>query len=302
MAWRRWTASEYETIGALGTMVMVSDLEAVIYAGHLCNVYGMDTISTGGTIALACELFEEGLLTPADTGGLEIRFGDAETVHRLISMIARREGFGDVLAEGSAALAERYGVPERAIVVNRLECRCTTRAFVGMAVTYALSPRGACHMEGDMYGVDTGQGPAVELGILPGDRFEMTEEKGRIAARNQAWRNLYNAMILCQFQNPGVEPVRAALSRGHRLGPVPGGPAGGREAHRHPEASAEHAPGLTRADDRLPAAAEPLDSGGAAGVVPDLATLLAGAMPNTAGTPRPAAPTEAALKAAGLGG
>ncbi len=112
---------EYETIGALGTMVMVSDLEAVIYAGHLCNVYGMDTISTGGTIALACELFEEGLLTPADTGGLEIRFGDAETVHRLISMIARREGFGDVLAEGSAALAERYGVPERAIVVNRLE-------------------------------------------------------------------------------------------------------------------------------------------------------------------------------------
>ncbi|MEE9617727.1 MAG: aldehyde ferredoxin oxidoreductase family protein, partial [Anaerolineae bacterium] len=204
---------EYETLGAFGSLAMVDDLEAVIYAGHLCNVYGVDTISTGCTIALACEMFERGIISAADTGGLEIRYGDVQMTHRLIEMIAHRDGFGDVLAEGSAVLAERFGVPELAVTVNRLEVPMhDPRAFAGMAVSYALSPRGACHMEGDMYGVDMGMGPARELGIFPGDRFDATEEKGRIAARQQAWRNLYNAMSLCQFQNPGVERVLAALN------------------------------------------------------------------------------------------
>jgi aldehyde:ferredoxin oxidoreductase len=112
------------------------------------------------------------LLTSADTGGLEIRYGDSDTIIQLLEMMAQRDGFGDQLAEGSAALAERYGVPELAVTVNRLEVPMhDPRAFAGMAVTYALSPRGACHMEGDMYGVDTGQGAPVELGIIPGDRF-----------------------------------------------------------------------------------------------------------------------------------
>ncbi|MCX8067318.1 MAG: aldehyde ferredoxin oxidoreductase family protein [Anaerolineae bacterium] len=293
---------EYETVGALGTMVMVSDLEAVIYAGHLCNVYGLDTISTGCTIALACELFEEGIITPADTGGLEIRFGDAETIHRLISMMAFREGFGDVLAEGSAALAERFGVPERAVVVNRLEVPMhDPRAFVGMAVTYALSPRGACHMQGDMYGVDTGQGPATELGILPGDRFEMTEEKGHIAARQQAWRNLYNSMILCQFQNPGVERVLAALNAvtGWGLAPEDLLEAGKRIVTLKRVLNMRR--GVSRADDRLPVPLlVPLESGGAAGVVPDLEVMLAGAYAEFGWDPQTGAPTEAALAAAGL--
>jgi aldehyde:ferredoxin oxidoreductase len=80
--------------------MMIDDLEAVICAGHLCNIYGMDTISTGCTIALACEMFERGIIGPSDTGGVEIRYGNIEAVHRLIEMIARREGFGDLLAEG----------------------------------------------------------------------------------------------------------------------------------------------------------------------------------------------------------
>jgi aldehyde:ferredoxin oxidoreductase len=218
-------------------------------------------------------------------------------------MMARREGFGDVLAEGSAALAERFGVPDRAIVVNRLEVPMhDPRAFVGMAVTYALSPRGACHMEGDMYGVDTGQGPAVELGILPGDRLEMTEEKGRVAARNQAWRNLYNAMILCQFQNPGVERVLAALNGATGWGWAPEDllEAGKRIVTLKRVLNMRR--GLTRASDRLPAPLlEPLETGGAAGVVPDLEVLLAGAYAEYGWDPQTGAPTEAALKAAGLG-
>jgi aldehyde:ferredoxin oxidoreductase len=270
---------EYETIAAFGSLAMVDDLEAVIYAGHLCNVYGLDTISAGCTIALACEMFERGVLTADETGGLEIRYGDTETMHRLIEMMAHREGFGDLLAEGSAALAERFGVPELAATVNRLEVPMhDPRAFSGMAVSYALSPRGACHMQGDMYGVDTGQGAAVELGIVPGDRFEASEQKGRIAARQQAWRNLYNALTLCQFQNPGVERLLTALNAatgwGMELDDLM--TLGKRIVMLKRLLNLKR--GQELVEDRLPALLErALEDGGTEGNVPDLDMLLTGA-------------------------
>jgi aldehyde:ferredoxin oxidoreductase len=270
---------EYETLGALGTLPMVDDLEAVIYAGHLCNVYGLDTISVGCTIALACELFDRGIIDRGDTGGVEIRYGDAGMVHRLIEMIAHREGFGDVLAEGSAVLAERCGVPELAVTVNRLEVPVhDPRAFAGMTVSYALSPRGACHMQGDMYAVDTGQGPAVELGIEPGDRFDSTPDRGRVAARQQVWRSVYNALILCQFQNPGVERLVGALN-----GVTGWGLEAGDLLHVGRRIVAlkrllNLRRGLTRKDDCLPVLLlQPLEDGGTEGTVPDVEMLLSGA-------------------------
>jgi len=294
---------EYETLGALGSLPMVNDLEAVIYAGHLCNVYGLDTISTGCTIALAYEMFERGILTPAQAGGLEVRYGDARMLHRLIEMIARREGLGDLLAEGSAALAEHFGVPELAVTVNRLEVPLhDPRAFAGMAVTYALSPRGACHMEGDMYGVDTGQGPPVELGVLPGDRFEASQEKGHIAARHQAWRNLYNALTLCQFQNPGAERLLAALNgaTGWGLQAEDMITLGKRIATLKRLLNLRR--GLTRANDRLPdLLMRPLNSGGTEGTVPDVETLLAGAYAEYGWDPETGKPTPQTLEGLGLG-
>jgi aldehyde:ferredoxin oxidoreductase len=270
---------EYETVASFGSLAMVDDLEAVIYAGHLCNVYGLDTISTGCTIALACEMFERGILTETDTGGLRIHYGDSGMMHRLIEMVAHREGFGDLLAEGSAALAERFHVPALAATVNRLEVPMhDPRAFSGMAVTYALSPRGACHMQGDMYGVDTGQGPAVELGIVPGDRFEDTEEKGRIAARQLAWRSLYNALTLCQFQNPGVERLLEALNAatGWNLQPGDLMALGGRIVALKRMLNVRR--GVQIADDSLPdLLLKPLEEGGTEGRIPDLGALLTGA-------------------------
>jgi aldehyde:ferredoxin oxidoreductase len=293
---------EYETLGALGTLVMVDDLEAVIYAGYLCNVYGLDTISTGSTIALACEMFERGVITTADADGMEIRYGDAGMVHRLIEMMARREGFGDALADGNAALAERFGVPGWSVTVNRLEVPMhDPRAFAGLAVTYALSPRGACHMEGDMYGVDTGQGPPVELGIIPGDRFDMTEEKGRIAARQQAWRNLYNAMTLCQFQNPGVARIVAALNgvTGWGLEADDLMTLGKRIVTLKRMLNLRR--GVTRADDRLPELLlKPLD-GGTEGAVPDVDTLLSGAYAEYGWSPETGRPTPETLAELSLG-
>jgi aldehyde:ferredoxin oxidoreductase len=293
---------EYETLGALGTLLMVNDLEAVIYAGHLCNVYGMDTISTGATLALACEMFERGVLTAADTGGIEMRFGDVEMMHRLIGMMARREGFGDVLAEGSAALAQAFDVPELAVTVNRLEVPIhDPRAFVGMAVSYALSPRGACHMQGDMYSVDTGQGPALELGIEPGDRFDSSEEKGHIAARQQAWRSLYNAMTLCQFQNPGVERILAALNAATGWGLEAGDllTLGKRIVTLQRLLNLKR--GITRADDRLPnRLLRPLRDGGTEGCTPDIDVLLAGAYAEYGWDPETGRPMPETLGRLGL--
>lgn len=270
---------EYETIASFGSLAMVDDLEGVIYAGHLCNVFGLDTISTGSTIALACDLFEKGILTEESTGGLEIRFGDIKMSHHLIEIISRREGFGNLLAEGSSALASHFGVPEMAAVVRNLEIPMhDSRSFSGMAPVYALSPRGACHLQGDMYGVDTGQGLAVELGIIPGERFENSEDKGRIAARAQAWRSVYNALTVCHFMNPGAGNILNALNAatgwdynldelldtGKRIFTL--------------KRIINNNLGSTKADDRLPDfMLKPLPDGGTLGFVPDLKPLLKGA-------------------------
>ncbi len=270
---------EYETLGALGSLLMIFDLEAVIHAGHLSNLYGMDIISLGVTIGLACELFERGLLTKADTGGLEIRYGDPEMVFRLIELTARREGFGAVLAEGNAALAEHAGVPELSATVNRLEVPMhDPRAYLGMAVTYALSPRGACHMEGDMFDLDLGRSGVEEIGLEAGDRHESSIDRGRTAARLQAWRNLYNSLVLCQFENPGVRPLVAALhaATGWELTGEDLMTLGKRIVNIKRQLNFKL--GLTRANDRLPELLlKPLENGGTAGSVPDVPTLLAGA-------------------------
>jgi aldehyde:ferredoxin oxidoreductase len=270
---------EYETVGALGSLLMIFDLEAVIHAGHLCNIHGLDVISMGVTLGLACELFERGLLTAVDTGGLEIRYGNADMVFRLIEMTARREGFGAELAEGNAALAERFGAPELSATVNRLEIPMhEPRAYLGMAVTYALSPRGACHMEGDIFSLDLGQSNVEAVGLEPGERHDNTIEKGHIAARLQAWRNLYNSLTLCQFENPGVPLL---------LGAVNAATGWGLESEDlmtlgkrivNIKRLLNFKLGLTKADDRLPdLLLKPLKEGGAAGQVPDMPALLAGA-------------------------
>jgi aldehyde:ferredoxin oxidoreductase len=202
---------EYETVAMLGSMLLVDDLQAVAYAGHLCNRYGLDTVSAGSSISLAYLLYDRGFITTADTGGLPLKWGDIETAHTLLEMIARREGLGDVLAEGAKRIAARYGADDLAVHVNGLEPAAhDPRALSGMAVVYATSPRGACHMQGDMYVVDMGL-TIPEVGIFPGGRFK-TRGKSKIAARVQDWRTLYNSAIMCAFVNPTAPLLVKLLS------------------------------------------------------------------------------------------
>ena len=295
---------EYETIASFGSLLMVDDLEGVIYAGHLCNVYGLDTISTGSTIALACDLFEKGILTKEHTGGLEIKYGDVEMIHRLIKLTAHREGFGDLLAEGSAALAARLDVPEMSATVRNLEIPMhDSRAFSGMAPIYALSPRGACHMQGDFYLVDTGQGPPGELGIHPGDRFDNSEDKGRTAALIQAWRSVYNALTVCQFMNPGASRLLAGLNAAtgwdYSLEELM--KAGKRIFTLKRMLNIKL--GSTRADDRLPDfMLTSLKDGGSLGFTPELEPLLAGAFKEHGWDPDTGIPNQETLEEFGLEG
>ena len=149
---------EYETLAGFGANLGITDTHAITRMGELCDRYGMDTISTSGTIGLAFRLFELGIISTKDTGGLQLTWGNSQAASQLIHLIVHREGFGEFLAEGSLALARRFGVEEEAMQVNGLEIPYhDPRGASGMAIVYATSPRGACHNQSDYFLVEIGQ-------------------------------------------------------------------------------------------------------------------------------------------------
>lgn len=183
---------EYETIWSLGAAVGVSDLAAATKANYICNELGLDTISAGTTIACAMELFEKGAITEQDVGG-PLRFGDGDALVRLMSQIGRREGFGDVLAEGSARVAAKYGRPDLFMGVKKLEFPAyDPRGVYGMGLQYATSNRGACHVRGYMISTEI-------LGVPQKMDPHTTDGK---AAMNIAFQDLTAALDssgLCLF-------------------------------------------------------------------------------------------------------
>ncbi len=142
-------APEFETQSSMGSRCGNDNLESVLYGHHLANQYGMDTISLGGTISWAMEAWDEGLLTAEDTGGIDLSWGNAETIVKLTKMIALREGFGDVLADGSAAAAERIGrgTEKFVMAVKRQEIAGQEpRAQKSMGLAAVTAARGADHL------------------------------------------------------------------------------------------------------------------------------------------------------------
>ena len=141
---------EFETGYALGALCMVDNLAAITKANYLCNELGLDTITMGGTISCAMELFDRGYLTEKQTGE-PVKWGDGRKLVDLVRMTGLREGFGDELALGSYRLAERYGHPELAMVSKRLEMPgYDPRGLQGQGLAYATSPIGASHCRAHM--------------------------------------------------------------------------------------------------------------------------------------------------------
>jgi aldehyde:ferredoxin oxidoreductase len=138
---------EFETLCALGSRCGNSNLESILAANNLCNQYGLDTISTGGVIAFAMECYEKGLLSKSDADGLELDWGNHETMISLIHKIARREGVGDLLAEGIARMSEQIpGSEEFALHIKGLETpEQDVRGLKSWGLGWAVSSRGADH-------------------------------------------------------------------------------------------------------------------------------------------------------------
>ncbi len=138
---------EYENAWAMGADCGIGDLDALIKANWLCNDLGMDPISFGATLAAAMELYEREALTSSITG-MPLRFGNAEALVAMAEKTAYREGFGDLLAEGSKRLTARFGHPELFLGVRGQEFPAyDSRAIQGMGLGYATSNRGACHLK-----------------------------------------------------------------------------------------------------------------------------------------------------------
>lgn len=141
---------EYETLSALGSACGIDNLGAITKANYICNELGMDTITAGMTVAAAMELYEKGYLPEGDIGK-PLRFGDADRLIELLEKMAYRQGFGNILAEGSYRLAERYGHPELAVTARKLEFPgYDPRGAQGMGLLYATASVGASHMAGDV--------------------------------------------------------------------------------------------------------------------------------------------------------
>jgi aldehyde:ferredoxin oxidoreductase len=272
---------EYETLASFGALLLNDQLEVIVKANQLCNLYGIDTISAGAVIALAMEAYEKGLLTAKDTGGLELEWGNAEAILQLVEQIARREGLGNMLADGVRAAARRLGpeAEEAAIHVKGLEMPMhDPRAFVDMAVNYATANRGGCHLEGLSYW--RGYGLQWEEWGQAGEHNRLDSAgKAQVAYDFQNYMSVYNPLGLCKFIVKGlvgpetvVEWLNLAMGwdwttddlirAGERLFNL--------------KRMINVRLGITRQDDTLPRRllthARP--SGSAAGVLPDLEPML----------------------------
>ena len=198
---------EYETLAALGSDCGIDDLKAVSKANELCNRYSLDTISTGSTIAFAMECYENGILTDKDTGGMKLNFGNAEAMVQMVEMIGKRQGLGDILAEGVKRAAENIGKgSERfAIHVKGQEVPMhEPRLKRALGLGYAVSPTGADHSHNlhDMGIADKGSqlDKLAALGILEPIALEdLGPRKVRALIYFVDWRVVDNCLLLCLF-------------------------------------------------------------------------------------------------------
>ncbi len=198
---------EYETLAALGSFCGVSDLEAICKGHEICNATAMDTISAGEVVAFAMECYEKGILTDEDTGGLELRFGNGEAMVKLLDQVARRQGLGDVLAEGSKRAAqeigrgaEEYSMQVKGVGFGMHE----PRTKPGLGIGYATQAHGADHGFGffdtgfsDQESVAAQYG---ELGIVAAQpELELTPQKIPYIAITRNWQVTGDCLVVCNF-------------------------------------------------------------------------------------------------------
>ncbi len=215
---------EYETMGAFGPICFVDDNIAVSKANELANANGLDVISTGMSIGFVMECFENQIITTEDTGGIEFRWGDADVMVRAVEMIAKREGFGDIMAEGVARMSKRFGPqtePFNITVKGQELPMHEPRLKVAMGVGYSIAPVGADHCMNmhDTEFVSAGAGiDRVNSALSEEDQIGplspkvLNEEKLRLLHTEVNWSHFRDCAISCNFHPYDYSHLAAALS------------------------------------------------------------------------------------------
>jgi aldehyde:ferredoxin oxidoreductase len=209
-------------MAAFGSACEVRDNLAVLKANERANAYGLDAISAGMSIAFVMECFEHGILTAADTGGMVFDWGDGDALVRAVEMIAHREGFGDVMAEGVARMSARFGSETEPfnVTVKKQELPMhEPRAKVMLGVGYAVAPVGADHMMNshDTSYVREGGGlnrvnEALDPPVGPQPAVAFNEEKVRIFTAEVNWSHFQDCSLNCHFYAYDYPHLAEALS------------------------------------------------------------------------------------------
>jgi aldehyde:ferredoxin oxidoreductase len=266
---------EYESLIALGAMMGLElDMSTAIYLNEICNRFGFDTISGGASAGYAFYLFEQGILSEADTEGLKLTWGNVEAAIELLRSIGEKRGFGAVAAQGTRKMAKKYHRPPgEAVQTKGLEIPMhDPRAYHSMGLVYATAPRGADHNKSDGYQVDGGAGHP-DLGLDASDRWG--DEKAEMVFKSQNFRALTDSLGICHFAqipfNLMIEMIEAStgwkvsieslLHTGERIFQL--------------QRALSCRLGITAADDRLPELIlNPIPEGGQEGHVPDMEKML----------------------------
>lgn len=181
---------EYETLGMLGGACMVEDLEAIVYAADLCNRYGIDTIETGSAIAMLMECYENGIVSLEDCDGIKPEWGGAAAMVELVKRACEGEGVGKLLSLGAAGMAKAlegsdfYAIHVKGLALPAHDPRC----FNTMAIGYATSNRGACHLAGASYFYE-------KTAVMP--EYGYDKPRPRYTEGGEARLNVYAQNLMC---------------------------------------------------------------------------------------------------------
>ena len=273
---------EYETVGTLGAMCNISDLEAITMAHYLCNDYGLDTISCGSTIAFTMECFEKGILTKENPEGLKIAFGDPEVMIALVHKIAKREGIGDLLAEGTRHMAQRLGHGSERFAMNVKGLELPAYDSRGAKITglaFATANRGGDHITAYIQAPTYLAAPflVIEESEIQ-DPLQENPEEAKVVKDLEDALTVFDAAGCCKFMGMALD----AQEWSDIITTLTGWEFGVEEFRKTGERiyNLERAfnvrEGLTRADDTLPKRLleEPLPEGPAEGHVNNLEILL----------------------------
>ncbi len=274
------TASiDYESLWSLGANCGVNSFPAVIKAVSLCDEYGLDAISTGGAIAWAMECYEKGLLTTAKTDGVELKFGNAEACIQLIPKIAKREGLGELLAQGVKKASEKLGKGSEhfAMHVKGLEMPgYDVRGLKTAALGWAVAARGGCQARSGAYKYD------IDGDV---DRFRAESNRGELVMQSEDFETMLDSLAMCRFirkcfKDPYVEAAKFyELTTGIKM--TPNGLKTAANRINNLKKAFNIREGWTRADDTLPPRImqDPIPDGPSKGAIvtqEELNTMLEG--------------------------